>query len=531
MPRLVVRSGSDVGRSCEIDGSVIVGRDPTCDLALNDTLVSRRHVRLRGTPTGYVVEDLNSTNGIRLNGVPIRDGEMGPGDELRIGGNVLVLEGVSSPDRSTVTLSGVGSHIEAAVPAPERSEAVQDASVEELRDRLNLFCQVGEALGSAVGLDELLDHILREIFRVFAQADRGFIILAETAQGPFEVRAQRFQGRREGAVTLSRTIVEHVISRREAVLLRDAAQDDRFAAAASIIRHDIRSMMCAPLACAGEVLGAIHIDTTDRVDPFTEAELQTLVAIAPQAAMAIRQQHLVEEHVESQRLAAIGQTVAGLAHCVKNILNGIQGGSYILDRALDRGDTDRLQHGWDMVKRNAAFMSDLVMDMLSYAREREPVYEDVDPSRMLESVRDLVVVRAGDEAVRIACEVEPGLTAVRLDATAMKRCLLNLAVNAVEACEKETGRVQLRCARGPEPDTVRFTVTDNGCGIPPEQCDHLFTMFFSTKGSKGTGLGLAVSQKIVEEHGGRIGVTSIPDEGTEFAIDLPMRSVEQVTSA
>jgi signal transduction histidine kinase len=239
-------------------------------------------------------------------------------------------------------------------------------------------------------------------------------------------------------------------------------------------------------------------------------------------ALRIRHAQLVARHVEAQRLAAIGQTVAGLAHCVKNILNGIQGGSYILDGALEKDDPTRRDRGWAMVKRNVAFMSDLVMDMLSYARQREPAREPVDPRRLLEDVRQLVDVRRGQKGVQITCQVAPDVQKVPLDVTAMKRCLLNLAGNAVDACDPEGGRVVLGCDRAPEGGAVRFTVADNGCGIPAKHLDHLFEMFFSTKGAKGTGLGLAVSKKIVDEHGGRIHAESRVGEGTQFVIDLPL---------
>jgi len=537
MPRLVVQSGPNEGLSCAITGVVIVGRDEGCDLVLDDPRVSREHVRVRLEGSQYVAEDLGATNTTQLNGAPITKANLLPGDELKVGRSMLILEEDQhrGAGGSTFILESDQARIQASMPAEEQAGLATVATLEELRESFELFRQVGEALGSAVAVDDLLQGMLAELFRVFEQADHGFVILAEGPEGPFHIQAQRFRRGRPEELGLSRTIIQHVVSRNEAVLSQDAAVDSRFQGAQSIVSHNIRSVICAPLICTGETLGAILVDTTDARQPFSKAELATLAVLAPQAALRIRHAKLVEQQIESQRLAAIGQTVAGLAHCVKNILNGIQGGSYILDRALAGSDAARIESGWTMVKRNTAFMSDLVLDMLSYAREREPVYEQVNPVSLLESIRELAALRAGGSPVEVVCDVDPGVTSVTLDATAMKRCLLNLATNAVEACSDGEGdkppRVTLACAPGPAPGAVRFTVADNGCGIPEEHLENLFTMFFSTKGSKGTGLGLAVSHKIVEEHGGTIDVASRAGEGTTFTIDLPAEPAAEEPTA
>ena len=534
MARLVVRSGPEAGRACEVSGVAVVGRDPTCDLVLTDPRVSRRHAHIRATDAGFLLEDLGTTNGTYLNGVRTERSDVLPGDRIEVGDTVLALsDALEVADRpATAVVAGVDSHIQAAVSA---IAAPAVATVEQLRERLDLFSHVSDALGSAIGVDELFGRILAALFDVFQQAHRGFIILADGPHGPFHVQTQRLRAGQDADVALSRTIIEHVLARQEAVLSRDAAADSRFAGAGSIIAHGIRSVMCAPLLYAGEALGLIQIDTTDARRPFSQAELHTLAALAPQVALRIRHARLVDEHIKTERLAAIGQTVAGLAHCVKNILNGIAGGSYILDRALEHADAARINQGWTMVKRNNAFMSDLVLDMLTYAREREPTYEPVDPRQLLDAVRDLAGIREARQAVTITCDVDPALQTVVLDGTAMKRCLLNLVANAVEACLARSAdpaapdgpgdgaHVRLACAPGPQPDTVRFTVSDTGCGIPEEHLARLFGLFFSTKGSKGTGLGLAVCKKIVDEHGGTIGVTSTVGQGTQFTVDLPMR--------
>jgi signal transduction histidine kinase len=302
----------------------------------------------------------------------------------------------------------------------------------------------------------------------------------------------------------------------------DAYADPRFNQ--EVDRHTgfhTRNVVSVPLRDhEGELIGVLQV-LNKRPGAFSDQDLRLAETLSAQAGVALQRARLIERYVESQRLAAIGQTVAGLAHCVKNILNGVRGGEYILDRALEAHDEDRCSRGWALLKRNIAFLSDLVLDMLAYAKQRTPARAPVDPRDLLEQIRDLAGVRGGERGITVACEVAEDVQTVELDSTAMKRCLLNLAGNAVDACGEQGGQVLLRCERAPDGQAVRFAVCDDGCGIPPEHLEQLFDMFFSTKGSKGTGLGLAVSQKIVQEHGGVLRVESTVGEGTTFTIEIP----------
>jgi PAS domain S-box-containing protein len=228
--------------------------------------------------------------------------------------------------------------------------------------------------------------------------------------------------------------------------------------------------------------------------------------------------------IESERLAAIGETVAGLAHCIKNILNGLKGGSYLLNTGLARQKPELIEEGWQSVERNIARISDLSLDMLSYVRDRKPELTEADPQELVGAVLAQINASVRMEGVNLVSRVEPG-PPVQLDLTAMNRVLVNLIQNAVDACrEKEypPGRspeVRIEVARpGGE---VRIAVIDNGVGLTDEVKDQLFTRFFTTKEARGTGLGLAVCHKLVSESGGRITVESEPGQGATFTVILP----------
>ena len=244
----------------------------------------------------------------------------------------------------------------------------------------------------------------------------------------------------------------------------------------------------------------------------------------------LREIHRLErEKAQAQRMAAIGGTVAGLAHYIKNILSGLQGGAYVINSALSKKNLDLVQSGWDMVERNIDQIGSIVHDMLIYSKDRKPRYEMVDVNELVIEVLELIYQRSKAAGVTLVRSLAADLDRVAMDRTALHRCLLNLITNAVDACTLE-GIVRGRGIVTVHTDTVpgwavRFRVSDNGTGMDEPTQKRLFTDFFTTKGYKGTGLGLPVTQKIIKEHGGMLTLDSRPGQGTTFTVLLPHREL------
>jgi len=235
---------------------------------------------------------------------------------------------------------------------------------------------------------------------------------------------------------------------------------------------------------------------------------------------------LEQELVNSERLAAIGQTVSSIAHYTKNILSGLKGGIYVADTAFKEGNMARFKTGWEMIQRNVGRISNLVMDLLNYSKEREPQYQDCFPNDIAYEVCQLMEQKAKDNGIQIVKDFDSSIGKVALDPEGIHNVLLNLMSNAIDACIFDTDKrkkwwVKVRTALDGE--TIIFEVSDNGCGMDEEVKRKLFTSFFSTKGGKGTGLGLLVTQKIVKEHGGTIEVKSKQGEGSTFTVRIPKR--------
>ena len=241
---------------------------------------------------------------------------------------------------------------------------------------------------------------------------------------------------------------------------------------------------------------------------------------------------LERELVKTERLAAVGQTVAGLAHGIKNILHGLKGGSYLVDIGIKRDDTAKLKKGWDTIKRNIGRTSNLVMDLLSYSKEREPEYEACRPTEIIEDVYELVKDRARENRIDILKDLDDTIGEVVMDPGIIHEVLLNLASNAIDAClfdEDLTKKWSVKLQTEKEPGgIIKFEVSDTGAGMDEAVLQKIFTSFFSTKGHRGTGLGLMVTQKLIEEHRGRIEVASVLNKGTTFTVRLPYEAVQAV---
>jgi signal transduction histidine kinase len=196
----------------------------------------------------------------------------------------------------------------------------------------------------------------------------------------------------------------------------------------------------------------------------------------------------------------------------------------MIDVGLKNQRLEKVAQGWGILSRNSGVMKDLVLDMLTYARAREPEVEPCDINELCTGVAELMREKGTKKKVEIALRLQPDVGTVVLDPKGIYRCVLNLVGNAIDACDKDPGRVEIATRVNAEEPLLEIAVRDNGCGISEEHLRGLFKVFFSTKGSKGTGLGLAVTQKIIHEHEGRIRVESELDVGTTFVVTLPLRT-------
>jgi len=236
---------------------------------------------------------------------------------------------------------------------------------------------------------------------------------------------------------------------------------------------------------------------------------------------------LERQVIDAERLGAVGQTVAGLAHSIKNILMGLEGGKYMVGLGLQNGDQPMISEGWEMLERNFDKTTSLVKDFLSFSKGRLPELKMVNPADLVNEIIGLYKDIAAQSGIELKADVATNLKMAPLDPDGIHTCLTNLVSNAIDAChmgEQKGSEVVVRAAD--HGDKLVFEVTDNGSGIEYEIKQKIFTTFFTTKGGEGTGLGLLTTRKIVQEHGGKITVTSKEGEGSCFRMVFPRKRLQ-----
>ncbi|MFA4915477.1 MAG: ATP-binding protein [Syntrophales bacterium] len=225
-------------------------------------------------------------------------------------------------------------------------------------------------------------------------------------------------------------------------------------------------------------------------------------------------------------LTMMGHTVATMAHGIKNILTGLDGGIYVVNSGLNKKDSKETLKGWEMVQRNVARIAGLVKDILYCAKKREHEISLINPNHVALEVFDLFSKTAAREKIEMTIDVDRELGTMLLNAEDLHIALSNLVHNALDACKFDSNRndhrVAIRTSRkGP---IAIFEVSDNGPGLPHGWEDYIFTEMLSTKERYGTGLGLLVTKKTVDELGGQITVTSDSNKGTTFHVSFPINS-------
>lgn len=547
MPTLFVIRGVDQGSRFELtEPTIRLGRDPSSSIPLHDTEVSRHHAEIRRIDGEYSISDLNSSNGTFINGQRIRQQQLTSGDQLQVGSTLMLYTGPAEEshedlaDIISISTPADRSHIVRSVTQQEgskifdlESELPENSWLARARSNLQVMYRTALAVSHTLDIDQLLQRIMELIFE-WVEADRGCIMLMDPASNTLQPKVRRTRKgiRADERISISKTILDYVTSRNEGVLTSDARQDDRWSAGGSIVQMGVREAICVPMRGRYDVVGAIYIDTSTTAqqivqkggaNKFTEDHLKLMIAIGHQAALAVEDTRYYSAMVQAERLAAIGQTIATLSHHIKNILQGIRGGSYLIEMGLKDHDEEITRKGWNIVERNQNRISALVMDMLTFSKEREPDLQTANVNTVIADVVELMRVRAAELEVNLDWKPGDPMPDLVFDPEGIHRAALNVVTNAIDAVsDRETpGRVEVATEYLPREGLVRITVDDNGPGIPPDQMEHLFSAFVSSKKSRGTGLGLPVSQKILGEHGGRILVESEPGQHCRFILELP----------
>ncbi len=420
--------------------------------------------------------------------------------------------------------------------------------------KMEILLEASRAINGAVEIDELLESVVDGAVEV-SEAERGFLVTRDE-QGEFQFQVARHsEGISGRAGEVSKSALRRAFDEAQPSVITDvsAAGEDQSASAAttdptrSMLSLELKSIMCVPLLLKERVVGAMYVD--NRCSPatsFSADDLKLLESLASIAATAMerarlysrlltnyrslersktaleqaftRLQQTREGLIQAEKIASMGQLAAGIAHELKQPLTAIIGRLDIL--ALEQL-SERGTRNVEVTMKQALRMRKLVQSMNSYVRQSTGDKEPIDPCLAVHEALALLAERIRSDQIEVSLDLEESDARVMGDDAQLQQVMINLIANAADALEERDQR-QLKIESRAGDSALELRITDNGAGIPRDRIHTIFELFETSKPKgKGTGLGLAIVRGIIEEHGGKIAVSSTLGEGTTFRIELP----------
>jgi len=235
-------------------------------------------------------------------------------------------------------------------------------------------------------------------------------------------------------------------------------------------------------------------------------------------------EQLVREKTELQdHLASLGLMIGSISHGMKGLLTSLDGGLYLVSSGLGKNDIQRAQEGCKAARQTAERIRKMVLDILYYAKERQLKLAEVDASDFVDTLISVVRPKIDGSDIQLGCLIDRQAGTITVDADYLQAALINILDNAVDACQKDSSSSSHRIdfSMTAKNDCIVFSIADDGAGMDDETREKIFTLFYSTKERKGTGLGLFITHRIVSQHGGDISVKSKLGEGTTFTVTIP----------
>jgi len=509
--------------------SITLGRSPKCDLPIKDSYASRQHGEIIFSQGRYIYRDLNSTSGSVIQ----RDGkemcldhvwsecQLEDRDLLIIGKTVFQVAIELPEEPSGTALQTQISHISR--PAKSLEEIEDDFQ----RDRKALFqiIKLGRRLNleKTTSIENIFDFASDLIFETFPSADRIRLVLKDQIPPgylPAYVRVKKADQHERSNEIPTRPIIDQVIKDRISLVFNDLLREEQNYP--ELAPGDIRSAVFVPLWNGQQVLGVLEVDDCRHPRAFGREDMNVLTTFGFELALLIDNHNLYEESVKNARLAGVGQSAAGLSHDIANLMAGWKAGGELIDLGLEKNNLEYVSQGWEISEKKHRAIFDLVEDLRYCSKPRTPDLSPGDINDLIEETAGLQKEKAEGKKVRVILHSGKDIPEFQFDRRQIKRVLVNLLSNAIDATEKEKGLITISSSGNRDNQTVTIQVEDNGSGIPEADREKIFDLLFSTKKSRGTGLGLAIVKKVIDEHGGQIMVQSKVGEGTCFTISLPL---------
>ena len=389
-----------------------------------------------------------------------------------------------------------------------------------------VFRDVSTVVHSSTDVEEVLELVVWKSSEMLdAKGAILRILNLETHQ--LELGAAYGLGERyiaKGVVSKEKVITD-LCKKNKVIIIEDILTDPRVQYPQEAWEEGIRMILDLPLTLKADVVGIIRMYFAEK-RTFSDEELDFVIAITEQCACAIDKARLIEtqqalyDHLalQTEKLSALGRMAAGIAHEINNPLGGILLYSTNLFKKVPKEGP--LKEGLEIIINETMRCKTIIKDLLEFSREKEPEKTSANISHIIEKTLSMLENEFRLRHIRVETNLSGKTPDVLVDANQMHQVFINLLLNAAEATQ-DNGVINVRSQIEPANRRIRIEIADNGCGIPPEHISKVFEPFFTTK-AKGTGLGLAVTYRIVRNHQGEIQVSSQPGKGTLFTIEIPL---------
>jgi len=527
--------------------TMTIGRSSEADVQVHDILISRIHCKLMLEKGQWFIEDCGSTNGTWMIGRKVdRKVPLPMKTSVRIGNTLFELIDVFSGDtqvfaRPFITYSIQPETLAATKGSPSKTQDLKLKLLKEENQRLAAVYKFQNMIAAVLDEDELYHKILSALMNVL-YASKAYLLIYDLESGKFSPIAGRDEKEVLHSVTrgdIRNSVVDFVRENRESVLSIDENASISAKFKDLSIPKITTSTMCVPMLGKRQLNGMIYVSLSCVDEKYSEDDLRLLTVIGHTAGMAVENSRLVEFNLKNERLVATGATAAGLSHYIKNILAGLDGSLNLLKMGISEHDFDIADEALSILSKNHSRLGNLVLDLLNLASEQKPDFEIYDVNQIIMDVVELVDEQLKKENIKIEIDTQVTPLIAEIDAKGIHRVILNLILNAQEAIlskknindkSKSIGNISISTGFNKNADYVLVHVKDNGVGLAPEELKSIFELFVTSKGSVGTGLGLAVSKRIVNAHEGNINAKSKKGKGCTISFSLPVTHNEMTTA-
>lgn len=513
----------------EEDGAVVVGRSSEADIVIPDSLLSRRHLKIYKRNDQWFLLDLESSNGTWVSGRKVSGKvQLESEDRIRLGNSLIEFNQKIFDTKRNISDTVVYSFTPDVTNTARVTQSKEEAAIPNEHRRLNLIYKIHSQLANVMNEKEVYSIILGNLIEELP-ADSISLMLYDDLKDKFSFA----YGVDRSGVSLeddnhgvSSSVIDFVKKKQDAILSVKPAMDSRVASD-TLIMAKPGAVMCVPIICQGNFIGVLY--ASSRHDTLGQDDLHLMAGVAGLTGMVLLNCRLIQKNLANERMAALGMTAASLSHYIKNILTGIDGCLYLLRMGIDENDNELTNEAWGILSRNHKRLSGLVFDLLNLAKEDQLEFTFCNIFEIIVEVIELV--RAKLEGLNIEIQVDEALLstqhlAAEADGMALHRVLLNLMNNAGDALAsryigEDGGVVKVSANYANSGQILEISVEDNGGGIEEKNLEQIFEMFYTDKGEGGTGLGLAVSKRLIEAHKGVLQVESELQKFTRFVVKIP----------